>query len=66
MNRVNSDRLPVKAEAHQRWPPKTQKNGRVASQKRQKKRKRKNTLLYIKGKVTTGHCGIMRLSVLRK
>jgi len=25
MNRVNSDRLPVKAEAHQSWPPKNKK-----------------------------------------
>ena len=25
MNRVNNDRLPVKAEAHQSWPPKKQK-----------------------------------------
>ena len=25
MNRVNSDRLPVKAEAHQSWPPKKTK-----------------------------------------
>jgi len=49
MNRVNNDRLPVKTEAHQSWPPKkTKKNDRVTTQKRQKKRKRKNTLLYIK------------------
>ena len=25
MNRVNSDRLPVKAKAHQSWPPKNKK-----------------------------------------
>jgi len=40
MNRVNSDRLPVKAEAHQSWPPKkNKKNDRITTQKRQKKRK---------------------------
>ena len=49
MNRVNNDRLPVKAEAHQSWlPKKKQKNDRVTTQKRQKKRKRKKYIVIHK------------------
>ena len=41
MNRVNNDRLPVKAEAHQSWPPKkkTKKNDRVTTKTTEKKEK---------------------------
>ena len=53
MNTVNSDRLPVKAEAHQSWPPKKTKNDKSSITKNtEKKEKKKNTLLYISEKNT--------------
>ena len=42
MNRVNSDRLPVKAEAHQSWPPKkTKKRQSSITETTEKKKKEK-------------------------
>jgi len=48
MNGVNNDWLPVQAEAHQSWPPKTETDKLTNRERRRKKKKRKqNTLLYI-------------------
>ena len=49
MNRVNNDRLPVKAEAHQSWPPKkTKKNDRVTTQKTTEKKKKEKYIVIHK------------------
>ena len=39
MNRVNSDRLPVKAEAHQSWPPKKRQSNNTKTTEKKKKEK---------------------------
>jgi len=45
MNGVNNDWLPVQAEAHQSWQPKKETDKLT---NRERKRKKQNTLLYIK------------------
>jgi len=46
MNRVNSDRLPVKAEAHQSWPPKKQKRQSNNTKTTGKKKKEKYIVIH--------------------
>ena len=47
MNRVNSDRLPVKAEAHQSWPPKkTKKRHSNNTKTTEKKKKEKYIVIH--------------------
>ena len=48
MNRVNNDRLPVKAEAHQSWPPKNKEKRQSNNTKTTEKRKKEKYIVIHK------------------